>query len=269
MGMSSSPTPPPAPDPAATAAAAAASNKATAVAQTGLNAINQVTPYGNLSYNQIGTWEDGTPRFEATQSLSPEEQKLYDLGTANQEKIGTIGGEQISRVGELLSSPVSLDNDATEGRLMELGRKRLDPMLATRRSALETKLANQGITPGSEAWQHEMTQLGQTENDAYDNLLLTGRGQSVQEALTARNQPLNEITALMSGSQVSQPNFTTTPQSSIAPVDYLGAVNTQVGAQQNNYNQQVGQQNALMGGLFGLAAAPLGGWARAGFATPK
>ena len=258
----SSPAQPPAYDAVGAAQKQGEMNKQTAVTQFGLNATNQVTPQGNLSYRQIGTWDDGTPRFEATQSLSPGEQSIYDTESRNRLNLGRVGGAQIDRVGELLSRPVSLDNAATEGRLMELGRKRLDPMLAERRAGMESKLANQGIAPGSEAWTTQMRQLGETENDAFNQLMLSGRGQSVQELLTERNQPLNEITALMSGSQVSQPNFTTTPQTSVAPVDYMGATQFGANQQMDIYKQKVGSNNALMGGLFGLAAAPLGGFAQ-------
>jgi hypothetical protein len=57
----------------------------------------------------------------------------------------------------------------------------------------------------------------------------------LNEILAERNQPLNEISALMSGSQVAQPTFTNTPQTQVAGVDYGGMVN-------NNYQGQVQQQ---------------------------
>jgi hypothetical protein len=53
-----------------------------------LNNVNQVTPYGNLNYTQSGKWEDGTPQFTATQTLSPEQQKLFNLGTQTQANLG-------------------------------------------------------------------------------------------------------------------------------------------------------------------------------------
>lgn len=245
--------PPPAPDPVATAKAQAASNKETAITQYGLNATNQVTPEGTLSYKQIGTWPDGTPRFESTQTLSPEQQNLYNLSTKTQGNIGQIGVDQSARIGELLGKPVAMGNEATEARLMELGRKRLDPMFAQRSAALDTKLANQGIMPGSEAYKRATGALGEQENDAYNQLLLGGRSQANQELLTERNQPINEITALLSGSQVSQPNWTNTPQSNVAPVDYMGAVQNQYAGQLNAYNQQQANKQANMGGLYGLA----------------
>lgn len=263
------PTPPPPPDPVATAAAQAKSNKETAVAQYGLNATNQVTPQGNLTYRQIGNWEDGTPRFEATQTYSPTEQSLYDLGNQTRQNVGRIGSEQSARIGNLLNSPVNLSNEATEARLNELGRARLDPRFARESQALETDLINRGIRPGSEAYKTAHTQFDQAKNDAYNQLALSGRGQAVQEALTERNQPINEITALLSGSQVSQPNFVNSPNVPVNPTDVAGiTMDAYRYGPMAQYQAQVGRQNAMMGGLFGLAAAPLGGWARGGFGNP-
>src|SRR6185437_14772083 len=95
--------------PAATAAAQSAANKATAVAQYGLNATNQVTPSGSLTYKQIGTWEDGTPRFEADTSLSAPEQKIYDTGTQTRQNLADIGSTQSAKIGNLLNTPFDIN----------------------------------------------------------------------------------------------------------------------------------------------------------------
>ncbi len=256
--MGSAPTPPPAPDPVAVAAAQEKTNVRSATAQTGLNSTNQVTPYGNLTYSQVGNWADGTPHFQAEQTLSPEQQTLLNQQNEYGRLTGQLGIDQTKKLSDLLSRPVDLNNEAVEASLMDRGRMRLDPMMQQRREGMESKLYNQGVRPGTEAWQRAMTEVGQQENDAYNQLILGGRGQAVQEALTARNQPINEITALMSGGQVSQPNFVGTPQSQVASTDYMGAVGMQQAALQNSYNQQMGQQNAIYGAL-GSAAGGIGG----------
>ena len=266
--MGSSPSPPPAPDPVATAKAQGEMNRNTAITQYGLNATDQVTPYGNLTYSQIGSWSDGTPHYQAATTLSPEQQELYRLNTETQKGIGQLGLEQTRRIANLLSTPVDLSNDATEARLTELGRRRLDPILAEREAALETKLTNQGVMPGTEAWTRAMRDNSQAANDAHTQLLLGGRGQAVQEALTQRNQPINEITALLSGSQVHQPSFVGTPQSSVAPVDYTGLVNNNYNAQMAAYNAELQKQGAMYGALGSIAGSALGGWGRGGFKMP-
>lgn len=256
-------------------------NKQTATTNYGLNATNQVTPYGALSYNQIGKWEDGTPRFEATTSLSPEQQGLLNQQNEFGRQSNQLAINQIGRLSGVLSSPFKLGNEATEARLMELGRLRLDPALAMRRSQLENRLANQGINRGTEAYQSAMDELSRGENDAYNQLLLTGRGLANQEQLTERNQPISEIAALIGGGQVSQPNFVNTPQSNVQPVDYMGAVNNNYNAQVQQYNAAKQQQGGLYGALGSMAGTlggaflggpmgakiggSLGGWAGGGF----
>lgn len=230
-------------------------NRETAVTQTGLNAQNQYTPQGSLVYSENGKWSDGTPRFSATQSLSPQEQAIYDLSAQTRTNMGNIGVEQSDKIRNLLGTNVDLSNEAVESRLFDLGSKRLNPQFAERESQMRQDLLNRGIREGSPAFEAEMTRFNQSRNDAFNELALRGRGQSVQEILAARNQPLNEISALMSGSQVSTPNFVGTPQSQVSGVDYAGLV-------ANNYNQQVASQNAMLGGLAGLGGSLAGAGAR-------
>jgi hypothetical protein len=97
-------------------------------------------------------------------------------------------------------------------------------------------------------------------------LLLSGRGQANQEMLTERNQPINEITALMSGGQVSQPNFGNTPQSQVAGTDLAGlTMDAYRYGPLAQYQAEQQNRGAMMSGLFGLGGAALGGWARGGF----
>jgi hypothetical protein len=262
------PQAPAAPDPAKTAAAQSQSNKETAVAQYGLNATNQVTPQGTLSYKQIGTWSDGTPRFEATTALSADQQNLYNKGLVTQGNLADIGNQQSAKIGALLNSPVNL-NTATEDKIAKLGSARLDPQFAREGAALDTSLINKGIRPGSTAWNDAHTQFSQQKNDAYNQLYLSGRGQGAQEALTERNQPINEISALLSGSQVSQPGFTNTPTPGVAPTDVIGANQQSLNQQNVGYQGQLANQQALTNGLFKLGSTALGGWAMSDIDTKE
>lgn len=252
---------PKAPDPMQTAQAQAQANQSTATTQQLLNMTDQVTPDGSLTYSQDGSrsyYDPVTgktvdvPAFTATQTLSAANQKLYDTGQRTQQGIADIAEQQTGRIGTLLGKPVDINNEETEARLFGLGSKRLDPKFAREEEALRTRLANSGIQAGSAAYDAEMSNFAQGRNDAYNQLLLTGRGQAVQEALAERNQPINEISALLSGSQVSQPRFTTTPQTGVDGVDYTGLVN-------QKYQADLQASQAKMGGLFGLGSTLLGG----------
>ena len=84
------------------------------------------------------------------------------------------------------------------------------------------------------------------------------RQQYISELLAQRQTPLNEINALMSGSQVNNPFA--------GNLGYQGGANVQAapilqGAQQqgqanlNAYNAQQASGNGFMSGLFGIASA--------------
>jgi hypothetical protein len=109
-------------------------------------------------------------------------------------------------------------------------------------------LAAQQQNAGQElsAYQANLNGGLSAEQAAYQQALST-RQQQYQEALGNRNQPLNEITALLSGSQVSNPTtgYTSTPQAQVGGVDYTGLVS-------NNYKTQAAASSAALGGLFGL-----------------
>lgn len=255
-----SPRAPTPPDPVATAKAQGDMNTNTAITSQLLNQTDQVGPNGSLTYDQTGnstfTGADGktytVPKFRATTTLTPAQQALLDLTNKTKTNLGNIGVDASARIGKLLGTDLNLDT-ATENKIDALGARRLDPQFARGEDALRTRLSNSGIQPGSEAWKAEMDQFQHGRNDAYDQLYLTGRGQGTQEALTQRNQPINEISALMSGSQVSNPAFASTPTTNVAGVDYAGMVNNNFNQQNQQYMAQLGQQNAAMGGMFGTA----------------
>lgn len=257
---------PAAPDPVATAKAQGAANKEAAIATQLGSMVNQTTPWGSLTYNQIGNWSDGTPRTEQVVSLSPMQQQLFDIGQQTDLDLANIGQQQVGRIGDLLSSPMDLSSTAIEDRLYELASPRMTQRFDQARDREITRLANMGITdPNSEQYQAAMRSLNEAENDAWNQLFLTGRGQGVQEMLTERNQPINEIVALLSGTQVGMPQFNATPGFNQAPADVMGATYASHNSDMARWQQGQANRNAMMGGLFGLAGAGLGGWGAAGF----
>lgn len=264
MGRPKAPAPP---DPIKTAEAQTSTNIGTAIANAKLQQVNQITPDGSLTYNETGTYQftDPTtgkthtiPITTATTRLSDEQQRINDLNNAAQENLAGTAADQSSFLRDYLGTPADFNTEEIEGRLDELGRQRLDPRFARQEADVRTRLANQGITQGSEAYNREMDRLAYDRNDAYNSLYLQGRGQAFNELAAKRNQPINEITALLSGSQVSQPNVSMVTPQGAATTDVAGIIN-------QNYNQRLAgwQQNqqsrqGLLGGLFGAGATLLG-----------
>ena len=264
-----SPSPPPAPDPAVTAAAQGGVNRDTAVTQQMMNMTNQQTPWGSLSYDQTGTrsFVDAQgrtvnlPSYTATQSLTEPQQRIFETNQATQGNIANLGLAQSQRLGEHMATPFAFDGEFDRNRVEAALMERMQPQIDRDREAMETRMANQGLRAGSAAYGATRDQFGRMVNDARLGAILSAgdeQSRSIANAINVRNQPINEITALMSGSQVSAPNFMSTPQTGVGGVDYGGIVGQNYAGQMNAYNAQMGQRNAMMGGLFGLAGAGIG-----------
>lgn len=246
--MSSIFSTPKAPDPYATAAAQTASNQQTAQYQSQLNNVNQVTPNGNLTY----TYNNSStgPKWTATQTLSPAQQALLDQQNKFNLTANQTANNQLGQIQGVLSTPLDLSNNAVEGRLMELGRQRLDPIWQQQMDQFQQNMLNRGIREGTEAYNNAYQQLAQAKNDAYNNLLLSGHQTAVGDIVRERQQPINEMTALLNGQQLQNPSYVTPGQTQVAGTNIAGLVN-------QNYQNQLQQQQAALGGLFGLGGAAI------------
>lgn len=132
-------------------------------------------------------------------------------------------------------------------------------------NALRTQLANQGLDEGSAAYQNALTRFNQDKSTAYadatDRAILAGGGEqsriqsdlinalqqqqnrrnnALQEDLTLRELPINEINALRTGSQVQNPQFSNFSQvPTYQGADMLGATSAS-----GQYAQQSAAANA-------------------------
>jgi hypothetical protein len=109
-------------------------------------------------------------------------------------------------------------------------------------NAAEAAFANAGLAQ----------QTGQAQS-AF-NAAQAARNSWLQEQYAGRNQPLNEISALMSGSQVSQPNFVNAPSTQIPTTDYAGITQQGFQNQMGIYNSNNQMMGNIIGGALGGAA---------------
>jgi len=77
------------------------------------------------------------------------------------------------------------------------------------------------------------------------------RGDALNEALTLRQQPLQEILALRGASQGQQPNFQMFQPQGAATTDYAGMVGQQYNARNQAYMQNAQNRSGLFGNLIG------------------
>lgn len=240
---------PSAPNPTNTISQQTASNRETAITQSGLNMVNQNTPQGNLTYQQIGTWADGTPRYEATQTLNPQGQQLFATGQQTQQNLANLAKDQSARLPGLLNAPI--DFSAQKDYLEGLTAGNLDRSWDRQAQQTETDLVNRGIRPGSTAYQQQIGDFRMDRSNAYNAANAANYNSALQSQLALRAQPLNEILALAGQGQVQQPQFASTPSTGVAGTDVAGITNA-------GYQQQMAGYNAnqsTLGGLFSAGAS--------------
>ena len=265
------------------------------------NYLNTLTPLSKVQ--QIGGgWEVGgqiyktqeeanaaardLEQWQAVQTLTPEQQRILDIQNQASEQYGNIALNQLGQVGGLLSTPLDFSSLGAIPEINEQIRQSVyDSILARNRrqqdsdrQRLEQQLANMGFVAGSAGYDRKFDELNRSINDfrlaadtqalnqalALNQQQMGVRNQALNEMIQQRQIPLNELAAMLSGTQVQQPSFVNTPQAQINPADVMGATYNSYAGQMNAYNQQLANQSAmqqgLMGGLFGLGSAGLGAY---------
>ncbi len=239
-----------------------------------MNNANEIGPLGSVNYQISGYQDVGgqkVPQYTRTTTLDPAQQRLLDQQNQLGQQMNGIAGRQLTTLNNTLSKPIDFsgapaaptaDRAKYEAALMD----RLNPQLDRDRAALESKLANQGVMPGSEAYREAVALSDRGVNDARTQAILSAgdyagqelsQGQSarnnyIQELLTQRNQPINEIASLMSGGQVTMPQFSQYQGGNVAGTDIAGINQSAYNNAMQQYQAKLNSQNAMMGGISGL-----------------
>ena len=368
------PAPAPAPDYTGAAIAQGAANVDAARASAKLSNPNVYSPYGTqlVSYDGDVPTIRQTLTPEAQKTVEAQQRlqsNLADLGntayTGAFKAMSTpfsFGGQvqtQFNQGGALQNAPTAGQYGLAQGGLnapdlssqldlsnvakmpvnagmtaQEAIMRRLEPSLARQRTSTETQLINQGLRPGTEAYDNAARILGEQENDLRSQAALQGlnldiganqqgfsqalqggqfanaadlaqfgagmqsqqaanqaiaqnygqgmsaaqaqnateaqrynqamqaaqfgntaQQQALAQALLQRQLPLNEINALMSGSQIQNPQFGAYQGQTITPAPIANATAQQGAYNQNLYNQQVGTYNTNVEGLYNLGGS--------------
>jgi hypothetical protein len=264
---------PPPPDYTAAAQATAQGNLEAARVATAANRVNQITPYGNLTYevNPQNQWDIyGNPTWSATTSLAPEQQKLLDIQNKTSIDLGNLQNKGLGYVENMISQPFDTSKLPQVGinageNYSDAIMRRLQPQLQSEEKSFTQQMANSGIPVGSEAYTNAKRMFDMKQNDRLVaaqtggiNVGLQANQQGFGQAGYVRNEPINTLNAIRSGSQVTNPTFQSVPQQATTQgADILGA--TQAG-----YNAQLGASNASnaassanTGGMYALGGTAL------------
>ncbi|MGE7367908.1 tail fiber domain-containing protein [Neorhizobium sp. NPDC001467] len=304
------------------------------------------------------------PTFTATQTLSPAQQAIKNQEDQGNLNLATLWNTQSGKLNTLLKDPFSIsgapaagnassltapqyqqfgsgpqlqtsvgnagditksyDIDFDTSKYQDALMAKLQPSLDQNRAATEQKLANQGLMPGTPAYDRAYAAVTAQENDArYGAILNAGQEQTrlanlaqqqasfqnaaqqqgynqaannmsmgnaalqqqyqnltsstaannalqdqsfnaqqamidaqnreranyLNEQYAQRNQNLNEVLGLASGTQLSNPNFVPTQGQTMPTVDYAGLVQQDYQNKLGAYNQSQAGIGSILGGI--------------------
>lgn len=167
---------------------------------TQLNRANQYTPWGSQTWNQ-----DAPDQWSSTITLDPTQQNLLDSQNRISQNLADTGEAGLSRVGSAMATPFSTnglpqlsggpgggnyqskldtsgltalpgvnDFSADRQRVEDSIMSRNNTDFARDEESMRQRLANQGISAGSDAWNREFDTLNRAKVDARNQAILAG-----------------------------------------------------------------------------------------------
>jgi hypothetical protein len=285
------------------------------------NRPTQNTPWGQSSWQSQAAVDPATgkPVTNWTQNitLDPRQQQALDSEMAVQQGRTNIAQGMIGRLDDAYKTPFDWSNMQAPGQAPTAGQgmmgglgdngsmaartriedamwQRMQPQHQQQQGALDTQLANMGLTRGSEAWNREQQRLGDQQSRERFNVMDRGlaeqqgqfgmglqagqfqnqaqqqqfgqgmqtadyanklRQQQIAEQMQKRGMPLNELNALLTGQQVGMPSMPSFNTSqSAGGTNYTGALQQSYNSAMDGYNAQQAKTQGMMGGLAGLAS---------------
>lgn len=282
----SAPTPP---DPTQTANTQQTFNTQAGQTQNQINSYNQSNPYSSLSYTADASSPSG---YSINTSLTPAQQSLLNTQTGNQQIAGQNAGNLLNTAGTLANNTAgmygsapniqALDPTAITSQLNSWQQKYQQPIFDQQSSNLEAQLRNQGLTPGSVAYDNAKNLLARNQGDVTNQFMTNNIGTGLQaqqqkfgQDVTNYQLPIQTEGQLLqnAGGQAgyAQPNggaFQQAPTAQIQPANYQGAVQSNYTNQLQNYQNTWNNVGKLGTAAVGLAAAPFTGGASLAGAIP-
>lgn len=298
---------PAAPDPWTTANATTASNQQTAAYNKALNLGNYSNPFGGQTSAISGyDQQTGAPIYQTDISANPQLQGAMNglfgqignsaaWGQNAQNTYGQAYGDY-ANLNSGLTGLGSYINQNSANQYAQQGQDAsykaqtgyLDPQFSQQEESLKASLANQGLTPGSQAYNNAMDNFNRNKDFAYNqaaNSAITQGQQMGLNQLDAQRQNIATQAGLFGqmGANIGQqsalggqslaasqlpyqnlqtiasmiPGYSGPATSGAQPADIAGYLNNQYQGQLAGYNAKTASNNQTMGTLGTLGGAAM------------
>jgi hypothetical protein len=218
--------------------------------------VNQITPYGSVTYSNTGQKDKyGNPYRQVSQTLSPDQQAILDALEEGQKSAGATANELIgntfdryTQAPNLTQGTDNIVNDRLQHQLSYLS-----PFYKTQTEQLDNRLRNQGLVPGTPAYDNAMRSLRDNQQQSVQSYIASIQPQAFQQAIQEWGLPMESAMKLLgittpgtlNQSTINQPTFTQ------QPTNTSGIMNDAYKNQVNTWNNQNQFTNSLVSGLFG------------------
>lgn len=242
------------PSPQAQAAAQIDVNKKTTAMNLAAGRPDQITPTGSIKYTQSGTDQFGNPTWTATSELSPENKALLDRLLSSRGDVAEAGGNLAQNIAGAYGDIPDFGEAASSltNKMLTRQAAYMDPYYKQQTENLENKLRNQGLIPGTPAFDRAMRTLLQTQNESRGQFLNQAQPIAFAQAMQNYQKPLDVIQQIMG----------MTGPMGIDPTQIAGiGQNTSPNMSQimqNNYQAKLAQNNAMWQAIGSIVSGGMG-----------
>ena len=268
-------------DPVAAAQAQGIENRRTALYGSVLSNPNITGPEGSRTV----TYNGNIPTI--TNTLSPEQQGLYDQNVALRGLMGGLSTDAANSLSGVVGQPLDTSglppggssSGETRQKVLDAMMGRYDTEAGQKTEQTQSDLVARGLAPGTEAYTREMDRIDRQRNDyrtqaeatagqeasrdfAMDT---TNRDKALQELLTSRSVPINELYGLLglgtpgagtggAGSGSGAGGFT---GSNVTPAPVAQGFANQDAQNIDIWGNQVAQANSQQGAAASIISAAI------------
>ena len=186
---------------------------------------DQYNPFGSVKWNQSRSIDPATgkpvTKWQQTQSLSPTSKGILDSSLSTAGRRSSLANALMGRVENEMGTPadfnqfgdvIGMDFDPTELRnraesnYYQKEANRLDPRFQREREQTDIRLRNQGLRPGDQAYDAQISSFNNQKNDAYERARLgaTEGGRAEAGQLWSQSLQGNERANALRNSQIEE-----------------------------------------------------------------
>lgn len=225
------------------------------------SAIDQNNAYGSIDYTQQGKDKYGNPILKVDTKFSPEQQAIYDQITGGKQVAATAGKDLITNANYGDTPDIQSSQDSIVNKNLKNYTDYLNPFFTQQTEDLDNQLRNQGLDPGTPAYDRAINNMRQSQNQSVSGYTAQMQPLAHQQAVQDYQLPLQTTAMLNQLGMYTDPNAAAvnTPQANYQATNVTGAYANNYDQQMQAYNAKKAKSDAMFSAIAGIGGTVLGG----------